>query len=331
MSTTYTVRPGDTLTKIARDHGFANWRTIYNAPENASFRAKRPNPDRIFPGDVIVIPDNPAATPPPPLIRHQAGVIHCDELYPGAVANPSLLSRPAAFRGGEARAMTFSWPWQRTPTGPSPKAEALALAPLAHLRVTAAGTALSVLRSTLQLDGDLSSMEEWKAASINFKVDAIAAKDARLARIDLLSRKFQALGQVFLHPGQHFDEDLTNLGDYANATEGGIDRPGSKIRFCPKFLFPFAAPDVATPSGPLFRIGVIIHEAAHFSNAMIGHVASELPALDGSPVTTANPFGTGHNYNTMTADEAWRNAYSYAQFCLHIYKGQDYRLRTFAE
>jgi len=34
-----------------------NWRIIYDAPDNADFKKKRPNPDVIYPGDEIVIPD----------------------------------------------------------------------------------------------------------------------------------------------------------------------------------------------------------------------------------------------------------------------------------
>lgn len=54
--TEYTVRSGDTLVRIAQQFGFPDWRTIYHAPENAEFRRRRPNPDRIFPGDVLIIP-----------------------------------------------------------------------------------------------------------------------------------------------------------------------------------------------------------------------------------------------------------------------------------
>ena len=35
----HVVRPGDTLTRIAKQHGVADWRTIYYAPENTEFRA----------------------------------------------------------------------------------------------------------------------------------------------------------------------------------------------------------------------------------------------------------------------------------------------------
>jgi hypothetical protein len=56
MSTVYTVRSGDWLDKIARNHGFGSWRDLYYHPENAPFRAKRPDPNKIFPGDRIVIP-----------------------------------------------------------------------------------------------------------------------------------------------------------------------------------------------------------------------------------------------------------------------------------
>ena len=69
MDKNYTVVWGDTLTKIAKNHGFDDWRVIYNHPRNAAFKAKRPSPDKIFVGDIIVIPDLPGsspATPPSP-------------------------------------------------------------------------------------------------------------------------------------------------------------------------------------------------------------------------------------------------------------------------
>ncbi|MEP7123343.1 MAG: LysM domain-containing protein [Byssovorax sp.] len=56
--TIYTVKPGDFLLKIARQHGFRDFRTIYDDAANAAFRQKRPNPDVIFAGDELVIPDN---------------------------------------------------------------------------------------------------------------------------------------------------------------------------------------------------------------------------------------------------------------------------------
>jgi N-acetylmuramoyl-L-alanine amidase len=52
-----TVRQGDCLTKIAARFGFSDYRVIYNHPDNAEFKKHRPNPDVIFPGDVLVIPD----------------------------------------------------------------------------------------------------------------------------------------------------------------------------------------------------------------------------------------------------------------------------------
>ena len=52
----YTVKPRDILSSIANRHGISSWQKLYDDPSNASFRAKRPNPDRIFPGDQINIP-----------------------------------------------------------------------------------------------------------------------------------------------------------------------------------------------------------------------------------------------------------------------------------
>ena len=58
----YTVVQGDCLSSIALQFGYADWRNIYNDPANASFRQLRPNPNLIYPGDEIFIPD-PEADP----------------------------------------------------------------------------------------------------------------------------------------------------------------------------------------------------------------------------------------------------------------------------
>lgn len=55
----YTVRKGDDLSSIARQSGFSNWRDIYNSPANSRFRASHPNPDRLSPGEQIMIPPTP--------------------------------------------------------------------------------------------------------------------------------------------------------------------------------------------------------------------------------------------------------------------------------
>ena len=53
----YTVNPGDCLSSIAYANGLPDWRTIYNDPENADFRALRPDPNVIFPGDQLFVPE----------------------------------------------------------------------------------------------------------------------------------------------------------------------------------------------------------------------------------------------------------------------------------
>ncbi len=57
MGLYYTVVQGDCLSKIARRHGLASWRTIYDHENNAEFRELRPDPNTIFPGDVVFVPD----------------------------------------------------------------------------------------------------------------------------------------------------------------------------------------------------------------------------------------------------------------------------------
>jgi len=73
MGTPYTIRSGDTLSKIAAAHGYPDWEYLYNHPDNAAFKAGHPNANKIFPGDVLILPDTtadpaapPAESPPPP-------------------------------------------------------------------------------------------------------------------------------------------------------------------------------------------------------------------------------------------------------------------------
>src|SRR5262245_21991597 len=57
MMATYTVLQGDCLSSIASKFGFLNWRTIYDHPENEALKRKRPNPNQIYPGDEVFIPE----------------------------------------------------------------------------------------------------------------------------------------------------------------------------------------------------------------------------------------------------------------------------------
>lgn len=57
MTVSHTVVQGDTLSKIAAEYGFADWETVYNYADNADFRVQRPNPNLIFPGDQVAIPE----------------------------------------------------------------------------------------------------------------------------------------------------------------------------------------------------------------------------------------------------------------------------------
>jgi hypothetical protein len=68
MATTpHTVEAGECLSRIARRHGFTNYLAIWNHDSNRALRESRGNPNVLFPGDVVQIPDKrrkavPAAT-----------------------------------------------------------------------------------------------------------------------------------------------------------------------------------------------------------------------------------------------------------------------------
>jgi len=52
----YEVQQGDCLNSIAKVHGLL-WTVIWNHPRNASLKAKRKDPNILYPGDVLFIPE----------------------------------------------------------------------------------------------------------------------------------------------------------------------------------------------------------------------------------------------------------------------------------
>jgi len=57
MGSFYTVLQGDHLSKIAKDNGFTDYTLIWNHAKNADLKKKRQNPNVLFPGDEIFLPD----------------------------------------------------------------------------------------------------------------------------------------------------------------------------------------------------------------------------------------------------------------------------------
>lgn len=45
MSHVHVVKQGECLIRIAASYGFGDYRIIYDHPENAEFKRKRPNPN----------------------------------------------------------------------------------------------------------------------------------------------------------------------------------------------------------------------------------------------------------------------------------------------
>ena len=54
---THIVKQGESVAGIAKKYGFSNWLTIYNHADNAELKQKRPNPNVLYPGDKVVIPE----------------------------------------------------------------------------------------------------------------------------------------------------------------------------------------------------------------------------------------------------------------------------------
>ena len=52
----YVVRPGDSLSRLAKEANLRSWRDLYDHPCNAPLRKKRKDPSCIWPGDRVCIP-----------------------------------------------------------------------------------------------------------------------------------------------------------------------------------------------------------------------------------------------------------------------------------
>lgn len=68
---TYTVQQGDCISSIAHRYGFL-WTTIWNHPSNGDLRQLRQDPNVLYPGDKLFIPDRtPKELPRPTEQRHK--------------------------------------------------------------------------------------------------------------------------------------------------------------------------------------------------------------------------------------------------------------------
>jgi N-acetylmuramoyl-L-alanine amidase len=61
MPTRHEVQQGDCLSSIAAQYGIS-WERIWNFGENADLKSRRKDPNVLFPGDVVVVPDVRAKT-----------------------------------------------------------------------------------------------------------------------------------------------------------------------------------------------------------------------------------------------------------------------------
>jgi hypothetical protein len=66
MDRTHIVTQGEHLSRIAKQYGFTDYRTIWEHGPNAELRKKRDNPNVLFPGDRLFVPEKALKEEPRP-------------------------------------------------------------------------------------------------------------------------------------------------------------------------------------------------------------------------------------------------------------------------
>ena len=56
MPTQHAVQQGDCFSNLAEEYGIP-WKTLWNHPDNAELKQKRRDPNVLYPGDVVSVPD----------------------------------------------------------------------------------------------------------------------------------------------------------------------------------------------------------------------------------------------------------------------------------
>jgi len=66
MDKLHIVKQGEHVTRIAKQYGFTDYRTIWEHGPNAELRRKRENPNVLFPGDRLMVPEKALKEEPRP-------------------------------------------------------------------------------------------------------------------------------------------------------------------------------------------------------------------------------------------------------------------------
>jgi N-acetylmuramoyl-L-alanine amidase len=77
MAGYHTVVQGEHVPGIACSAGFRDYRTIWDHPSNADLKSKRQNPNVLFPGDRLFIPDREEREVPRPTDKRHRFVVQC--------------------------------------------------------------------------------------------------------------------------------------------------------------------------------------------------------------------------------------------------------------
>jgi hypothetical protein len=296
-------------------------------PDNAAFRIKRPNPNLIFPGDVVMIPG--AGPPGPPGVQ----VLGSEVRYCGN--DPKRLLEAQTSRGAGPR-LAFAIGDSAPPVSTSGSGGGVSPKAMALLRVADAIDLASKARREVNLVNAFKPNPNFptpivgiEAVNTHFHLPSpfpatpfggiFTLIETRADFLNEIAKVLERLEQNLKNAANIFHDNFDDLSGTAfadpNNTMPAFTIGLKKASFEAAFATGTHFRQLFTTLAPIKQAEIIVHESSHFvDNNLI---------LD-----QAHPVADPNLYKQLQPSVALKNAYSYSQFVLHIKFGRETSLRS---
>ena len=316
MSSIHTVKPGETLSRIAALHAIANWQDLYWHDENAPLRAKRPDPHRLFPGDTIRVPAQrplPKAKIPPSTTAATPAAAHA------ATADPRWNEAPTRLVA-EAKPVVYQ-------LVAGAYAALCAVKPLLdNFPRTPSLTDIAALQPHSGTLGALQTHFHFNRSKHQPYLDTVIAHFRQIA--GALSN-YDTINTAVDMATANADNDITDFSiqhpppAYTQSALANHKKHGC---FYSPFFRPYdpAARDKAWQGqGPKTRAATILHEMFHLLCSTMWEDRSYIWQTEAACTHSPGMCRRYKRYDQLTAGEAIHNPDSHSYFAVQVVFGND--------